>query len=427
MEADIPPAELEKLVLKDRINRRVYLDRVIFEMEMQRIFRSTWIYVGHESEVKNPGDWKATTIGLDPVIMTRGKAGNVNVLVNACRHRGTELCRLNQTGNSTRLTCPYHGWTFDLDGNLVGVPWPKAMTSNFKREDWGLIPLPKVAAYRGFVFASFSEKVPPLEEYLGKGLRYIDDYVDLSPEGEIEVRSGVQRTGINGNWKQACENSMDGYHPAVVHESFLRDVIKYRTGKDAMGMSTGNSEAEVAILPNGLGLIDYTKVDRSGAMGPRVDPAIMAEHRVRMEKRLGKDRTKYLLESGGGDAFNLLIFPNLVFINVQLRVFQPISFDRTDIHVYPTTLKGAAPEINTARLRAHEDFYGSAGFGMPDDFELLERQWSGLQSRSLEWLLLERGIERERHEDSAIVGQLMDETNLRGIWNRWKSLMMATA
>ena len=119
------------------------------------------------------------------------------------------------------------------------------------------------------------------------------------------------------------------------------------------------------------------------------------------------------------------MFPNLVFINVQLRVFQPVRFDRTDIQVYPTLLQGAAPEINMARLRAHEDFYGSAGFGMPDDFELLERQWAGIQANSLDWLLLERGIERERAEADARVGQLMDETNLRGIWRHWKKLMQA--
>jgi phenylpropionate dioxygenase-like ring-hydroxylating dioxygenase large terminal subunit len=346
-------------------------------------------------------------------------------MVNACRHRGTLLCPQNQVGSAKELRCPYHGWNFDIDGKLIGVPWPKANCSWFRKEDWGLIHLPKVASYRGFVFASLSKDVPALEEHLGPGMGYIDAFVDLSPEGEIEVRSGIHRTGINGNWKQACENSMDGYHPAVVHASYLKDVIKHRVGKDAAGMSTGNSIAEVAILPNGHGVIDYTKVDRSGAMGPRVDPKVMAEHRVKLTRRLGEQRANHLMATGGGDSFNLLLFPNLVFINVQLRVFQPIRFDRTDIHVYPTTLKGAAPEINTARLRAHEDFYGSAGFGMPDDFELLERQWAGIQGGQLNTLLIERGMERERVEGSTRIGQLMDETNLRGIWRHWKNMMLA--
>ena len=425
MDRVILPPYLEPLVQDDRISPRAYVDPDVFSLEMERIFYRSWVYVGHDSEVPAAGDWKATSIGQRPVLMTRGKNSTINVMVNACRHRGTLLCAQNRTGNAKSLRCPYHGWNFDVDGNLLGTPWPEANSSRFRKEDWGLVHLPRVEAYRGFVFASFSSDVPSLKEHLGPGLHFIDDFVDLSPEGEIQVQSGVHRTGINGNWKQACENSMDGYHPAVVHASYLKDVIKHRTGKDATGMSTGNSVAEVAILPNGLGVIDYTKVDRSGAMGPRVDAGIMQEHWTKLARRLGEARAKHLRSTGGGDSFNLLVFPNLVFINVQLRVFQPVRHDRTDIQVYPTLLKGAAPEINTARLRAHEDFYGSAGFGMPDDFELLERQWAGIQANTLDWLLIERGIERERTEGDARVGQLMDETNLRGIWRHWKKLMLA--
>jgi benzoate/toluate 1,2-dioxygenase alpha subunit len=117
------------------------------------------------------------------------------------------------------------------------------------------------------------------------------------------------------------------------------------------------------------------------------------------------------------------VYPNLVLINVQVRVVFPVAPGRTEVHAYPALLKGAPDAINAARIRAHEDFYGPASMGAPDDIEMFARQWDGLQASSLEWLLYERGLDNERAEGEQRVGQFTDEVAQRGMWAHWKQLM----
>jgi hypothetical protein len=118
------------------------------------------------------------------------------------------------------------------------------------------------------------------------------------------------------------------------------------------------------------------------------------------------------------------VFPNLVFIGVQIRGVQPVSVAETEVFLYPTLLKGVPIEVNAGRLRGHEAFYGPSGMGGTDDVDMFERVQIGLGVQLDPWLLFARGLHREQRDvDGTLVGQMTDEVTQRGIWRQWKKVM----
>jgi phenylpropionate dioxygenase-like ring-hydroxylating dioxygenase large terminal subunit len=183
---------------------------------------SGWVFVGHASEIPRPGDYVTRVIGTEPVIMARAGDGQISVLVNRCRHRGTMVCPADR-GHARTLTCPYHGWTYDLRGELLGVPYPGGY-ADFDKSANGLPRAPRVSAYRGFVFASLASEGISLAEHLGPATRLIDRSCDLSPVGEVELTAGWVRHRCAANWKMLPENDSDGYHLGFVHMALFRTI-----------------------------------------------------------------------------------------------------------------------------------------------------------------------------------------------------------
>jgi phenylpropionate dioxygenase-like ring-hydroxylating dioxygenase large terminal subunit len=205
---------------KGTVERQIFSDQEIYERELEHIFARAWNFMCHESQVPNTGDFFLTYIGEDRVIVVRDKNGDPRVLLNTCRHRGNAVCRAEE-GHATSFMCTYHGWTYDLQGRLVGVPGFKDYYhEDLNREEWGLISAAKVAAYRGFIFATLDPQAPDLEDYLGDvgriGLSLI------SAHGDVKVVSGIQKYTIGCNWKLAVDNLFDWYHPQISHASAMQ-------------------------------------------------------------------------------------------------------------------------------------------------------------------------------------------------------------
>ncbi len=421
--------KLDELVQDTRVNRRIYLENEIFNFEMERIFESNWVFVGHESEVAATGDFKTLTIGTQPAIMTRDENGDIHVLMNRCMHRGSTVCQ-EERGNSPTFRCWYHGWTYDLKGELIGVPYADGYGANFDRRRFSLLQAARVEQYRGLVFGSLENDVDPLGEYLGNAKHYIDLFMDLSPVGEVEARAGEHKYGYHGNWKFQQENGVDGYHPNFVHQAFFEAQGK-ELGRKVMGLFTGNSDCDSKDLGNGHSILDMTIKNRHGNQPVRnilrgtTSQSSSETYMASMIRRYGEERTARVFAASN---VNLAVFPNLLIIGIQLRKTIPINVTRTAVHLLPTTLKGVPDEINVARLRAHESFYGSAGGGAPDDVEMFNRCSDGLRVKGAEWLELSRGLEREhRDEEGNIVGHITDETPQRAFYKRWRALMRDAA
>ncbi|MGH7821107.1 MAG: aromatic ring-hydroxylating dioxygenase subunit alpha, partial [Candidatus Binatia bacterium] len=197
----------------------VYTDPRIYRREQERIFRRrSWNYVALDCEIPRPGDFKRSTIGELPVVVARNREGRVGVFVNRCAHRGVELC-VRSFGNTETFMCPYHQWTYDLDGNLKAVPFRKGvqgsggMPADFSLAEHGLERL-TVAERHGVIFASFDPETPPLEEYLGAtNLGWFDRVFD----GRELRLLGYQRQVVPANWKLMFENIKDPYHASLLH------------------------------------------------------------------------------------------------------------------------------------------------------------------------------------------------------------------
>src|ERR1700693_1196986 len=146
-------ADYSQLVQDDRVSGRVYYDPAVFDEELEKIWYRDWIYVAHESEIPEPGDYVTRRIGLQPVIVSRDEDGAVYLLLNRCMHRGTTVCQ-SERGNAHAFRCAYHGWTYNNRGDLVGVPYAGGYDKSFRKEEFGLAKVPRGASHRGLILAS---------------------------------------------------------------------------------------------------------------------------------------------------------------------------------------------------------------------------------------------------------------------------------
>ncbi|WP_162854668.1 aromatic ring-hydroxylating oxygenase subunit alpha [Sphingobium estronivorans] len=201
------------------VDRAIFSDQAIYKAELEQIFSRAWLFMCHESQIPNAGDFFQTYMGEEKVIVVRSRDRSVEVMLNACRHRGATVCRAH-SGNTPNFICAYHGWTYDLSGNLIGVPGMNELYERkLDRSEWGLKKAAKVSSYRGFIFATLDESAPSLEVFLGNAGRYMID--NLANYGEIEVIPGIIRHRLRANWKLAMENDQDYYHVGITHASAL--------------------------------------------------------------------------------------------------------------------------------------------------------------------------------------------------------------
>ncbi len=202
-----------------RISYCVYTDPEIYAREQERIFCGrSWAYVALEAEIQIPGDFKRSYIGDKPLVVVRDEAGDVNVVENRCAHRGVQFCQTH-LGHRTEFMWPYHQWTYNLQGDLIGVPFRRGikkqggMPADFDLTQHGLRKL-QVATRHGVVFASFTDDVEPLEEFIG--LEMLNLFDRMFDGRELEVL-GYSRQLIRANWKLMFEYIKDPYHASLLH------------------------------------------------------------------------------------------------------------------------------------------------------------------------------------------------------------------
>ena len=418
------------LVRQDRVHSRVYTDPVIFEEELDRIWYREWVFIGHDSEVPNPGDYRTGYLGKQPIIITRGRDMQVRVLLNRCTHRGNTLCQ-TRSGNAQTFTCSYHGWTYSCEGDLQGMLFREDYPPDFKREDHGLFRVPRVALHRGFIFASVARTGKSLLEHLGPAAANIDRFCDLSPTGEITMNHGVYRMRIECNWKMWSENSVDSYHVYQTHGSnmYLANMFEAKAGqkppppgKGYFGLiharDLGNGHSDLDMRPQRR----VTGMTYTGEWSGDIPESAQRAYLEGLEKLHGKAKAEQILAEGPA---HTVIFPNLFNMLQEIRWCVPVSVNETYIYYAPCLFKGAPDEINTARLRRDEGAYGPAGFQLADDIEVWARNYEGLQAREVEWILMNRGMHLpvQPDEDGIPYQGDLSELTMRTQWRHYLELM----
>ncbi len=404
------------LVRGEHVHGSLYTDPAIYQIELEKIWFSTWVYVGHESEIPNPNDYVMKSIGPEPVIMTRDRQGQVHLLHNRCPHRGNRVC-MTDHGNARSFTCPYHGWTFANDGALKGWPFPSGY-EGVDRKDYGLGKVARVASYRGFVFGSMAAQGPSLEEHLGPAMQSIDALCETSPEGEVEITAGFLKHKVKANWKFLVENETDGYHPSFVHASIFEVAQSgigslYGSDSTAVSRDFGNGHTENDLRP------EFRKRDVSLSWFGTTEDRL-PEYAAKMRAAYGPEKARKIMIDGTP---HIMIFPNLFIAEIQIFVIQPLSVNESVQHVTALQFKGA-PDLNRRMRQQTMGSVGPAGFLLADDAEMYERTQMGVQMKKPEWLFLGRGKHRERRDEQGfLIGDVTDETPTRGIWRHYRSLM----
>ena len=405
----IVPSDLIVETARDfKVDMRVYTSPAVFDAEMQRIFESTWVYVGHVNEIEHPGDFKTATIGRNPVIVSRAEDGAIHVMLNACRHRGNAVCR-EPRGSAQRFTCPYHEWVYSLSGELVGVTFPNGYPPDFAAKLGGLVKL-RCATYRGLIFASLNDDVPGLEDHLGDVRRYIDLWADLSPEPEFRIAQ-PHHYGYQGNWKFQAENGIDGWHARFVHQSAFETVAEFGGPPTSMRSTVGCLRA----FDHGIGILERPGISQGLSEQQR------EAYRELLKRRHGAARLEQLWF-----VRQIFIFPNVFLFDNLIRVIQPLSPEKTVVASYPLLLRGAPDDINRVRLHELQSRLCTTGMINVDDLEMFASNQTGMRSAKMRWIVLSHGMGQEQPvQGSELLVEDTSEATQRAIHREWRRLMSA--
>ncbi|MBM2809819.1 MAG: (2Fe-2S)-binding protein [Chloroflexi bacterium] len=408
---------VDSLVEKDRVRRAVYTDPSIFSLEMERIYLGSWISLGHESEVPEPGDFKTDEIAGRPILVTRHNDGTVHVLLNACRHRGATVCEI-ASGNAPAFKCPYHGWTYRSNGELAIVPSQEAFGPDFDRNEYGLRPLPRVATYRGFIFASFNPDVPELEEHLGRAAQYIDAFVDRAPAGKIQVRKPL-KTEYAGNWKLQIDNFADGYHPPFTHPAVFGGPTERASRAPTNGTEASRRGGGTRSFGRGHSFSDLGRFRASNRFPEEL--SLHPSYVSALTDRFGPERARELALA---DTY-LLIYPNLYLQTLlsHFRLVKPQAVDRTHVYGYPCDLVGAPDVLNDELARVTMAWTSPGGEVQVDDMEAFSRVQRGLRADPQEWVLFTMDQNEHVNEYGEVEGGGMGDSRARGSFREWARLM----
>lgn len=414
--SDAKGYDYDELIGDERVHSTVYTDERVFEDELDRIYRGGWVFVCHDSEVPNAGDFVRRNIGRDPVFAIRSKDDEISVIVNRCAHRGNIICQEDR-GNAKALVCQYHGWAYDTKGALVDVPYPGGFNGDFACH--GLQRLAQVDIYQGFVFATFNADAPPLLEHLGRSTELIDRAVEMSPVGRIRLSGGWVKHQFNCNWKMLPENDTDGYHVNFVHPSFAQAirsnyddaVLHDEETLKSQSKDWGGGNTELFFSPTYSKPLEWFGCSEDRHQG----------YQKQMVDAYGEEKGRQILVDGPPHA---VIFPNLFLGEMNIVRFEPVA-PGVCFHTHtPMYLEGVSGEVNKRILRQSEGALGPSAFLLADDCVIAERAQAALSGKG-GWLDLSRGAEREEVDANGVItSHVTDETPNRGFWRHYKKVML---
>jgi len=350
---------------------KVFNDREVYEAERERIFGKAWFFLGHETEIPNTGDYVLRNIAEDAFILTRGQDGKIRALLNACTHRGTQLVRAER-GNAKTYRCPYHGWSFANNGNLMGIPCEKeAYGDAIKKSEWGMLPIPRLEIFQGLIFGCLDSNAMSLDDYLGNMKWYLEILTNRTAGG-LEVVGPPQRWMISCDWKQPADNFVgDSYHTQTAHQSIVEigllppDPLFAMYG-ELIDMGNGHG-CGMTGAPPGVPLPPYF-----GLPEPVVEQA---------KKRLTPEQLTVMKKT---NFFHATVFPNLSFLNIMpakddqsppvpmitFRLWQPAGPGKMELWSWHLVERDAPEDYKQESYKAYLRTFGVSGTFEQDDAEI---------------------------------------------------------
>jgi len=408
------------------ISREIFVNEDIYEQEKTRIFGRAWLYVGHESQIKNPGDYFVSKMGEESVILTRDMDGRIHVFLNSCAHRGMRVCRYDE-GNTKVFRCPYHAWTYKTDGTLIGVQdYERAYQPPFDKSKWGLVEVAQLANYMGTIWATWDKDAPSFEEYLGDARFALDQGLCAwdGGDGGTELLGSVQKWKVPCNWKFIAENFAGDWLHGVSHRSV--DLVRLGpSGKT--GRRDDFGQLLVTAYPEGHGIL-YS---------------VYPNHETRTEYTGSRATSEYFqkcwerrLENKGHLAGTSplvgTIFPNMSFHGQQPRtllVSHPTGPNETEMWRTYFVDKDAPEEVRQFLREYYMRYSGPAGMTEQDDME----NWNYAHAASRGTIARRRPYHykaglgaggRHRVIPGVVTEQpITSEQNPRAFYKRWAEYM----
>ena len=392
-----------------RVPYWVYTDEAIYRREIERIFEGpTWSYVALECELPKAGDWKRSTIGEKSVLVVRGEDGVIRGFLNRCAHRGVQLCQ-DATGHVRHFRCPYHQWTYDLDGRLMGMPFRNGvkgvggMPAEFDFSQHGLTPI-RVAARGGAVFGSLNAQVPELAAYFGdKMLAYYDRVFD----GRELRLLGYSRQRLRANWKLILENIKDTCHASLLHVFFV-----------TFGLFRVDNPSKVRMDDTGLHTALISERGRQ-----ELNEGTKQMHSFKQQLALQDPRLLDTVREFPGDATVIMhtFWPNLILQQqsntLATRQIVPHGPGEFDLHWTFFAYADDDEEMIRRRLR-QANLMGPGGLVSMDDGEVIERAQQGF-SRATD----AAGINEMGGRDYADSDHMVTDVALRAFYRGYRNVM----
>lgn len=425
--------DVAALVEDDRVHRDLYLSEAVFALEREHFFANTWNYVGHASQVPNPGDYIAVDIAGRPLLLVRQPDGGLKVLFNRCAHKGTRLVS-DDTGNVGKFfRCAYHAWTYKLDGSPLAIPIKAGYEgTNLKQCEagQGMAAPGASAVYRDFVFVRLSAHGLDFESHAGELLGCIDNLADRSPVGRLRIEGGVLRNVVRCNWKMYLENVNDTVHPMSTHESAtgaanllwkdqpadaikpmaMEQILPFGAGYDFYDRMGGR------VLPNGHSVLGVNFSLHSGY-------GQVPEYEVAMKQAHGEERATEILQRSPQNA---LLYPSLALKGSPqaIRVIRPLAVDRTLVEAWSFRAEGAPDVLFERSMTYNRLVFSPMSIVAHDDLHLFESIQHGLRADGNDWISLHRDHRSDEAHDTAETVNGTNELLIRNQYRAWRKYML---